>query len=228
MIEQQNISWKSFLINWRNVLLAGICFASTIGLLMLKKSFLEFNEARKGTYLYDFFLQSIGPYDINTIIFIVTYGSICFGLVLCFLRPWITIHLLLAITFLVTMRICTLFFFPLEAPTDIIPLEDLFLKFTFYDKAPLVKDLFFSGHTASLFTLYLLNRRFKWLSSLLLFNSIVLGMMLMVQHVHYTVDIVAAFPFAFLAYFLASKVSIWLYKLNDSMDPKFESVTFRN
>jgi hypothetical protein len=104
----------------------------------------------------------------------------------------------------VTLRMITMYFLPLEPPKDIIPLKDLFLQCTFYENGTLVKDLFFSGHTASLFLLYLLNKDRTVSSKLLLMSSIFLGILLLVQHVHYTIDVIAAFPFAYLTYLIGA------------------------
>ena len=81
----------------------------------------------------------------------------------------------------------------------ILPLHDLFLKNTFYCQEVLLKDLFFSGHTASVFLLYFLIPQ-KWVKRVLLAGGLTLGFLLMHQHVHYTIDIVAAPFFSWIAY----------------------------
>jgi membrane-associated phospholipid phosphatase len=58
-----------------------------------------------------------------------------------------------------------------------------------------VADLFFSGHTALVFAIYLLSGK-KWPFLLL---SIVIGTLLVMQRVHYSIDVIAAFPFAWCA-----------------------------
>lgn len=87
---------------------------------------------------------------------------------------------------------------PLEPPVDIIPLQDDFLSGTFYDGRVLLKDLFFSGHTASIAVLAFLIQDKKW-SRMILTMSIIVGSMLIMQHVHYTIDVVCAYMFAYLA-----------------------------
>lgn len=52
-------------------------------------------------------------------------------------------------------------------------------------------DLFFSGHAGMVFILYFLTK--KWWYALL---GILLGILLMIQRVHYSIDIIAAIPIA--------------------------------
>lgn len=53
-------------------------------------------------------------------------------------------------------------------------------------------DLFFSGHTALLFIFFSISRR-----SIFALLTIVLAFLLMIQRVHYSIDVIAAVPFAF-------------------------------
>jgi membrane-associated phospholipid phosphatase len=61
------------------------------------------------------------------------------------------------------------------------------------------KDLFFSGHTATLFLIFLY---LPGQPARRVFLPVILtvAMLLLLQHVHYTIDVVAAFPFAYAAF----------------------------
>jgi membrane-associated phospholipid phosphatase len=96
-------------------------------------------------------------------------------------------------------RCFVMYLVPLEPPISIIPLRDPFVEGVFYDNRVLVKDLFFSGHTSNMVLLTLL-MDIKWLKIILAFASAAVGYLLMVQHVHYAIDIIAAPFFAYLAY----------------------------
>jgi hypothetical protein len=100
---------------------------------------------------------------------------------------------------------------PLESPIAIIPLHDEILKLTFYSGAENIKDLFFSGHAATLFLFYFfsVDKVFKYL---FLAAAISLSIGLVVQHVHYSFDILAAPVFAYISYKLVTKFSKHYYK----------------
>lgn len=83
---------------------------------------------------------------------------------------------------------------PLIPPEGIIPLRDTFLEGSFYGNKVLVKDLFFSGHTANLVLLAFMVD-VKWLRYILFVCAAIVAFLLLKQHVHYTIDVIAA-PFA--------------------------------
>jgi membrane-associated phospholipid phosphatase len=76
----------------------------------------------------------------------------------------------------------------------IIPLKDILLQFSFYSGRENLKDLFFSGHTATLLLFGFLFH-VRTLKMIFFSGAIVVGALLMIQHVHYSIDVVAA-PFA--------------------------------
>ena len=57
------------------------------------------------------------------------------------------------------------------------------------------KDLFFSGHVSFAFLGYLLLRKEKIIGYLLLASSIFMSFAVLAMHLHYTIDVVAAFFF---------------------------------
>jgi hypothetical protein len=93
---------------------------------------------------------------------------------------------------------------PLDPPANLIGLADP-LANTFYGPKFVTKDLFFSGHTSSLFLLFLClrNRTDKMLA---LAGTVMVGILLLVQHVHYTMDVLAAPVLTWLIYRLTQKL----------------------
>jgi membrane-associated phospholipid phosphatase len=67
----------------------------------------------------------------------------------------------------------------------------------------LTKDLFFSGHTSTMFLLALMAPG-RATRIFFLACTVVVGSCVLWQHVHYTVDVLVAPLFAFAAYALAS------------------------
>jgi membrane-associated phospholipid phosphatase len=100
--------------------------------------------------------------------------------------------------------VLTITLVPLDPPAGLIPLVDPLSNFFYGDKF-VTKDLFFSGHTSSVFLLCLTipGRTDKKLA---LIATFIVGFLLLVQHVHYTLDILGGFLFAWIAYKLATRL----------------------
>lgn len=174
--------------------------------------FLNYIETRQGHVFYDPILNFLRPRDVSDFIFFTTYGAGLLGLCYGFANPYRTIHLCQMYTLLTIFRIITLFIFPLDPPTAIIPLKDAILENTFYNEGGNVKDLFFSGHTATLFLFFFLtkHRTLKWI---FFACAISVAIAVVIQHVHYSYDVIVAPLFAYISYKLISRHSK-LYQVN--------------
>lgn len=160
---------------------------------------LLWNEARSGFPINDIVLDNIGPYENHLLIFILTYGLLLLGLSFSLRTKegWIATNFSVVVFLL--FRTITLAILPLNPPEHIIPLEDLFLTSTFYSNKVYVRDLFFSGHTCAVFLLYFLIDK-PIIKKVLLFGGTLLGTLLILQHVHYTIDVIVAPLIAFMVF----------------------------
>jgi len=102
------------------------------------------------------------------------------------------------------VRIIAMFLLPLNPPEQMIILKDPFVEF-FGSGNTLTKDLFFSGHTATLFILYLVSEN-KIIKIIFLISTILVAVFVLLQHVHYTIDVFAAIFFTYACYSLLEKV----------------------
>lgn len=94
----------------------------------------------------------------------------------------------------------------LEPPVGIIVLRDVFLENTVYPHhSPMTKDLFFSGHVASIW-LYFLCAEVKWLKRFLLVATGLMAFMILSMKVHYTYDVYGAFVFTTILFY----VPLWI------------------
>jgi hypothetical protein len=85
----------------------------------------------------------------------------------------------------------TMYAFTLEPPTGIIPLHDPVVDVIAYGGNVFNKDLFFSGHIATLVLFLLLVER-SFLKRILIVNTVLVAGLILLQRVHYTLDVVAA------------------------------------
>ncbi|MDQ3110595.1 MAG: hypothetical protein M3R17_11935 [Bacteroidota bacterium] len=201
------LTWKSALKNksFRKDLFLSIVFLGAVlfGFIFV----LEFVENRSGFSIEkDWLNKIIAPRDFSSWIFTCTYGAIIPGIVFCFLKPDTAILLIRTYLILQFLRAITLLLVPLNPPEGIIPLQDPFLHATFYDGRQNLKDLFFSGHVATL-VMFVLVVPQKWVKWLLIIAAIAAGVLLIGQRVHYVVDVIAAPVFAVAAFKLAKRWS---------------------
>lgn len=166
---------------------------------------LQFAENRDGAVIEKHWLDGIiSCHDFSNWIFTCTYGATVLGLAFCFRNPVTTLLLIRTYLLLQFLRAITLLIFPLNPPEGIIPLNDPFLHATFYNGRPNLKDLFFSGHVATLVMFIPLISN-KWVSRIIFVAALIAGILLAAQRVHYVVDVIAAPLFAIAAFLLAKK-----------------------
>lgn len=172
--------------------------------------FLAYIETRQGHTFYDPILNFIKPRDVSDFIFFVTYSTAFIALVYALSSPYRFLHLIQMYGSLTALRMITLFFIPLEPPLSIIPLRDELLTQTFYAGNQNLKDLFFSGHAATLFLFYFFTVD-KVLKYLFLLAAVAVSVGVVLQHVHYSYDVIAAPIFAYIAYRFITKFSKHYY-----------------
>lgn len=171
----------------------------------LFSAFMIWNEARPGMQWQDPVLALFQPIEANLAIGLLTNGTIAIAMISIFQRPYTAVYFFFAALCIIVLRTMTLYFVPLEPPTTIVPLADPLLETTFYGGRVLLKDLFFSGHTANLMLVGFLAEGKMFKTTIHLIAAVV-GCLLVLQHVHYFADVIAAPVFAVLAY----KGAVWL------------------
>lgn len=188
-IENWRSAFKSNKFKW-NVLLTLILL---VILLSSLSYFFTYIETRSGTQLADAILQLLPSYNVSVITFIIIYLSALLSIVNLLPRPIQFIQAVQAYFLILLFRLPSIYFFPLEAPEGIIPLQDPFVETFFYGHTRITKDLFFSGHVATVYLLYLANP-YPQLKKFFLGVVITVAILILLQHAHYTMDVVAA-PF---------------------------------
>lgn len=153
------------------------------------------------SYVPDLILDHIGPYDVS-FFYVYGYLALCFTL---FLYPLLfhirTLHVVISqFSFLVMLRSVFVVFTHLQTPIDAIPFE-----FPWIIKGlSFQNDMFFSGHTAIPFLgFFLFKGKIKYL---FLFGSVFMGIIVLLTHGHYSIDVFSAFFITYCCYKLGNFV----------------------
>ena len=184
----------------------GLVVLLLLGLLPVVPHFYHFIQARPGRLLPDPLLALLPIHDVSTLTFALIYGCVAATLVYLLPRPYLLLRALWAYYFLQLLRMGTLWLLPLEPPTTLVLLYDPVMDRLFgVTTRPIVRDLFFSGHTATM-ALLVLATRGRWWRWALGLMAVAVGLLVLVQRVHYSYDVLAAPLFAWAAYWLAGRV----------------------
>lgn len=187
--------WQDFLSDRdrrRELVLSLILLVLTLTALT---RFLIFVEHRPGVVLDDPLLRLFQPIDLTWLTFSLIYGSVIGGILVLLPHPGRLTFALQLYLMMVLSRMLVMYLLPIDPPTHLILLRDPVVEF-FGSGQTLTRDLFFSGHTSTLFILFLVaESRVQRLVFLLL--TLVVATTLLLQHVHYTIDVVAAFFFCY-------------------------------
>jgi hypothetical protein len=201
-------AWKTQLVNKRfKTHLAG-AFIMIFLSFQINIYFLNVWQTRDGIVVNDQILNMLTPYDFSLPIFLVTYGGILVTIFRVILTPQKFIVLLYGYSLLTLCRTVSIYFLPLEPPAQMVFLNDPIASFILFQKHVVTKDLFFSGHTSSFFycVFALDDKAHRQIGFAM---AMVLGLMLMIQHVHYSIDIFAAPFFAYFCYKSATTYFKW-------------------
>jgi len=165
---------------------------------------LAYAESRSGFVIEKGWMDFFPPRDLSPGIFFSTYGLALLGIVLCFRRSETGLRLIQGYAFLSLLRCITLLCVPLDPPEGIVPLNDWLLKSTFYAGRDNLKDLFFSGHVATLILFGLILKEKSW-KRIFFAGALAVGIMVVLQRVHYVSDVLAAPVFAGIAWYMSGK-----------------------
>jgi hypothetical protein len=206
---KEPISWleawqhKSF----RNKTFVALALVAII--LLLLPSFFAFIEKREGMVLQDFVLDHLPAMDVSIPTFVIIWSVVLLVFYRMFQNP--SLFLLVAYGFILMcmLRVLTISLLPLNPPPGLITLKDPIANIAYGGNGIFItKDLFYSGHTGNMF-LFFLCLQGKWDKIIALTASVMVGILVLVQHIHYSVDVFAAFIFTYFIYLVAKKVAFF-------------------
>lgn len=165
-----------------------VCLAATLDALRLV---LDAIESRPGVILHDPLLALFNPIDLTWLTFGLIYGGLVVTLALLIPHPARLLSVAQSYILMILIRILCLIAAPLEPPMTTIPLSDPVVEFFGSAETILTKDLFFSGHTATLFLFALGLPDRRWRLVMFVVTACV-AVAVLFQHVHYTIDVFVA------------------------------------
>ncbi len=205
---------KSFALKWRNAWaihsfkIKTIIASVLLSLILISfPRFFAIIELRKGIYLEDSVLKFLPSINFSIPIFIIIWSTALLMISRMLKSPDLFLQFLLSFLLLSITRIITISLFPLEAPNGLIAIKDPISNLFYGGKEVFItKDLFYSGHTATQFLMFLSFSR-KSDKIITGISSVLIALLVLFQHVHYSIDVLASFPFAYFVYLLGKKIA---------------------
>lgn len=170
--------------------------------------FFAFIEAREGYRFNDVILNLSPPFDVSLYTFFIIYSAAILTIINVAPMPLLFLRAVQTYALILVFRLVTLYFTPLAAPENIIPLNDPFIEHFFYGQVRITKDLFFSGHVATVCLLYVVNpnKKLKWFYVCVI---VLVSVLIMIQRVHYSFDVFAAPLFVWLAWKITGRIKLY-------------------
>ena len=175
-------------------------------LLLAFPYFFQTIEQKSGPVLNDWVLNRLPATDVSIAIFLIIWATALLLVIRARRSPAVFMLFVYGYVIVSLSRMLTITLMPLDPPVDLIPLIDP-ISNAFYGESYITRDLFYSGHTSTIFMMFLCFR--ERVSRLLaLIGSILVGGLLLIQHVHYTIDVLGAFVFTYPLYWLGKKLAL--------------------
>jgi len=171
-------------------------------------NFFQWIQKRDGVQWNDPLLNAIPALNVSYPIFGIIYLSVIYLLYRLLQDPKRFVWFAWAFNVETLFRFICIYVVALDPPARLVDLHDpLAEMFIYGENMAITKDLFFSGHTATMvFVCYFLpttrERRIAIGLSLLLVS------LLLVQHVHYSLDVVAAPLFTLAAIWIVKRIRV--------------------
>jgi hypothetical protein len=167
--------------------------------------FFDFIESRDGKLLSDPILEMLPAKDVSTFVFSLLYFAVLSWLIISIKNPAVLLSGIQTYAMVTVLRMITIPLFPLEPPVDYIPLREPFVQFFTHGGRIISHDLFFSGHMTTILFCYYTTLKGAFKKIYLAF-AFIIGLLLMIQRVHYSIDILAAPLFTWLCFLFSKKV----------------------
>lgn len=196
--------WKKAFCNplFKKVVAAGL-------LLLLLVAFatphlFNYIESRNSIILHDRLLMHLPALNLSACIFLMIWTTVFLFFYRSLTDPGLFISMLVSYSIFTLFRFICLLLVPLDPPEGIVELKDPFISI-FYGGHFITKDLFFSGHFGTM-VLFMIIYPKKADRLFAVVAGCLVAVCLLLQHVHYCIDIIAAPLFALASVSVAQKI----------------------
>lgn len=184
-----------------------VALALVVIILCILPTFFAFIEKREGIVLNDFVLDAIPAIDVSIPTFVIIWSVVLLVFYRIYQNPMLFLVVAYGFILMCLLRVLTISLFPLNPPAGIIVLNDPIAKIAYGGNGIFItKDLFYSGHTGNMFLFFLCLTN-KWDKIVALTASFLVGILVIIQHVHYIIDVIAAFIFTYYIYYAARRLA---------------------
>ena len=178
-------------------------------ILTLLPTFFAFIEKREGMVLQDYVLDAIPAIDVSIPTFVIIWSVVLLVFYRIYQNPRLFLIIAYGFILMCMTRVLTISMLPLNPPAGLIVLKDPIANIAYGGNGIFItKDLFYSGHTGNMFLFFLCLER-KWDKIFALTASFLVGILVMIQHIHYSIDVIAAFIFTYFVYLGAKKLAFF-------------------
>ena len=206
---KEPISWSEAwqLRSFRNKTFVALALVAII--LLTLPTFFAFIEKREGMVLQDFVLDTIPAMDVSVPTFVIIWSMVLLVFYRIYQNPRLFLLIAYGFILMCLCRVLTISILPLNPPPGLITLKDPIANIVYGGKGIFItKDLFYSGHTGNMF-LFFLCLQAKWDKIIALAASFMVGILVLIQHIHYSIDVISAFIFTYFLYLGAKKVAFF-------------------
>jgi hypothetical protein len=170
--------------------------------------YFQWIQLREGIQWNDPLLNAVPALNVSYPIFGIIYLSVIYLLFRLLKEPKQFLWFAWAFNLETGFRFLSIYLVALNPPVGLVDLHDPLAEIFIYgENLAITKDLFFSGHTATMvFVCYFLPTKQERRIALGL--SLVLVALLLIQHVHYSLDVAAAPFFTLAAIWIVKKLGI--------------------
>jgi hypothetical protein len=197
-----NTAWQDSRFRWK------LIFGIAVFLLFPWKAETYFNwiQQREGMVMDDIILANIPTKNVSIPIFGIIYISIIYLLIRVMPRAKQFLWFVWAFNIETLLRFACIYAVALNPPQGLVDLHDPLAELFIYgENLAVTKDLFFSGHTATMvFVCFFLPNALE--RKIAIGLTFVLATLLLIQHVHYSLDILAAPVATYMAIRLAKRL----------------------
>ncbi len=168
--------------------------------------FFDYIETRDGMVLNDPIINYLPAYDVSIPTFLIIWSMFLLFLYRAINEPKILLLFLWGFIILSISRFLSIYLLPLNPPAQLIALNDPITNIFYGKNHPFItKDLFYSGHTSTQFLMFLCFHK-KTDKLLALMATLIVGVLVLIQHVHYSIDVIAAPIFTYLVFLISKRI----------------------